>query len=60
MKDRFSVTWVFRNEFEWHKRFRTADDRDVFVLTTGILTHPDITRIAFHDGDVEKHIKQAG
>jgi len=60
MEDQFSVTWTFRNDHDWHKRFRNADARDVFVITTGILTHPDIKRIEFHDGDVKKRIKQAG
>ena len=44
----------------WRDARRTAWQTTVKVITTGILTHPDITRIAFHDGDVEKHIKQAG
>ena len=60
MEDQFSVTWVFRNDHEWYKGFRSSDDRDVFVITTGLLTHPDIVRIEFHDGDVKKHVKQAG
>jgi hypothetical protein len=50
--DNFKVTWIFRNQHEWHKTFATADERIHFINRCGLVSHPDIDRvyIQFDDG----------
>lgn len=56
--NKFSVTWVFRNDHIWSKYFEFVDDRDQFVLTTGLVTHPDIVQVTIQDGYNERDLKR--
>jgi hypothetical protein len=47
----YRVTWIFRNQHEWHKTFATADARTDFINRCGLVSHPDIDRVYTTDPD---------
>jgi hypothetical protein len=45
---RYSAEWEFTNGHQWIKYFETEDDMHVFILTCGLESHPDITKVIRH------------
>lgn len=40
-----SVSWTFRNEHNWSKTFPNEDTAMEFVVSVGLVSHPDIVSI---------------
>jgi hypothetical protein len=55
--DMFQLIWVFRNDHEWHKMFDSIREREYFMMTTGILSHPDIVRVTVRIGQCSADLK---
>jgi hypothetical protein len=53
----FQLTWVFSNDHEWHKYFDSLAEREQFIMTTGILSHPDIVRVTVQIGQCSSDLK---
>ena len=53
----FQLTWVFSNDHEWYKRFDSVAERDYFIQTTGLLSHPDIVRVTVRIGECSADLK---
>lgn len=53
----FQLTWVFSNDHEWYKRFDRVAERDYFIQTTGLLSHPDIVRVTVRIGECSADLK---
>ena len=47
----YRVTWIFRNQHEWHNTFATVDERADFINRCGLVSHPDIDRVYITDPD---------
>lgn len=41
----YTVRWTFRNDHTWHKEFESRQEAEHFIHTTGLESHPDITRV---------------
>ena len=57
MNNDIRVTWRFRNDHEWHRVFDTVPERDLFINTVGLVTHPDIVRVVIQEGDFTMTLK---
>jgi hypothetical protein len=53
----FQLIWVFSNDHEWHRNFDSLREREMFINTTGLLTHPDIVRVTVQIGQCSSHLK---
>jgi hypothetical protein len=53
----FQLIWVFSNDHEWHRCFDSLHERELFIMTTGLLTHPDIVRVTVQIGQCSSHLK---
>jgi hypothetical protein len=53
----FQLIWVFSNDHEWHRCFDSLHEREMFINTTGMLTHPDIVRVTVQIGQCSSHLK---
>jgi len=61
MTPTFKVTWVFKNDHEWHKAFDSKDECYDFINRTGLVSHPDIIRVTVSNGDsIERDLKRVG
>ena len=54
----FELIWIFRNNHEWHKNFETLAEREYFMNTCGLLTHPDIESVIVKIGQCSSYLKQ--
>ena len=43
-----SVEWKFKNDHQWIKYFESEDDMNLFILTCGLESHPDIIEVTRH------------
>jgi hypothetical protein len=41
----YVVYWTFVNDHTWSKTFDSVEARDLFVNTTGLVSHPDIKKV---------------
>lgn len=53
----FQLSWVFRNDHEWQKNFGSLVEREYFMNTTGLLSHPDIVRVTVRIGQCSADLK---
>ena len=53
----FQLSWVFSNDYQWHKNFDSLRERELFINTTGLLTHPDIVRVTVQIGSCSADLK---
>ena len=53
----FQLSWVVSNDHEWHRCFDSLRERELFINTTGMLTHPDIVRVTVQIGQCSSHLK---
>ena len=54
------VTWVFRNDHEWSKDFASVAERDTFINSVGLVSHPDIVRVTVQIGEEHRDLKRVG
>ena len=54
----FRVIWVFRNDHEWSKDFDSVSERDHFINTVGLVSHPDIVRVTVQIGEEQRDLKR--
>lgn len=50
------VEWQFRNQ--WIKSFESTTERDLWINSVGLVTHPDIHRVTIREGDTERDLKR--
>ena len=56
----FRVIWVFRNDHQWDKDFDSVAERDHFINTVGLISHPDIVRVTVQIGEEQRDLKRVG
>ena len=54
----FSVHWWFRNDHAWQQSFASKNERDFWVNSVGLISHPDIVRVTVYEGDSERDLKR--
>lgn len=56
----FKVFWVFRNNHGWTQTFASRDERNHWINSVGLVSHPDIVRVTVYEGEQERDLKRVG